>query len=200
MRSWFVPVLQFWFGDVDELGRSDVQHSRRWFMKDEAFDRQIAERFGETYADVRGGLREAWLDDPRGRVAYVIVLDQFPRNMFRGTARMFEADRQALAAAVEGVARHDDAALTVNERSFLYMPYMHSEDLDMQERSVALFKELAESAPSELRGAMVAAVQYAEKHHDIVARYGRFPHRNTALKRQSTPQELAFLAQPDSGF
>jgi len=200
MRSWFVPVLQFWFGDVDELGRSDVQHSRRWFMKDEAFDRQIAERFGETYADVRGGLREAWLDDPRGRVAYVIVLDQFPRNMFRGTARMFEADRQALAAAVEGVAHHDDAALTVNERSFLYMPYMHSEDLDMQERSVALFKELAESAPSELRGAMIAAVQYAEKHHDIVARYGRFPHRNTALGRQSTPQELAFLAQPDSGF
>jgi len=200
MRSWFVPVLQFWFGDVDELGRSDVQHSRRWFMKDDAFDRQIADRFGETYADVRGGLREAWLDDPRGRVAYVIVLDQFPRNMFRGTARMFEADRQALAAAVEGVARHDDDALTVNERSFLYMPYMHSEDLDMQERSVALFKELAENAPSELRGAMVAAVQYAEKHHDIVARYGRFPHRNTALKRQSTPQELAFLAQPDSGF
>jgi uncharacterized protein (DUF924 family) len=200
MRSWFVPVLQFWFGDVDELGRSDVQHSRRWFMKDEAFDRQIAERFGETYADVRGGLREAWLDDPRGRVAYVIVLDQFPRNMFRGTARMFEADRQALAAAVEGVARHDDAALTVSERSFLYMPYMHSEDLDMQERSVSLFKELAESAPSELRGAMVAAVQYAEKHHDIIARYGRFPHRNTALGRQSTPQELAFLAQPDSRF
>jgi uncharacterized protein (DUF924 family) len=200
MRSWFVPVLQFWFGDVDELGRSDVQHSRRWFMKDEAFDRQIAERFGETYADVRGGLREAWLDDPRGRVAYVIVLDQFPRNMFRGTARMFEADRQALAAAVEGVARHDDAALTVSERSFLYMPYMHSEDLDMQERSVSLFKELAESAPSELRGAMVAAVQYAEKHHDIIARYRRFPHRNTALGRQSTPQELAFLAQPDSRF
>jgi uncharacterized protein (DUF924 family) len=200
MRSWFVPVLQFWFGDVDELGRPDVQHSRRWFMKDEAFDRQIVERFGETYADVRGGLREAWLDDPRGRVAYVIVLDQFPRNMFRGTARMFEADRQALAAAVEGVARHDDAGLTVNERSFLYMPYMHSEDIDMQDRSVSLFKELAETAPSELRGAMIAAVQYAQKHHDIIAQYGRFPHRNTVLGRQSTPQELAFLAQPDSGF
>ena len=130
----------------------------------------------------------------------MIVLDQFPRNMFRGTARMFEADRQALAAAVEGVARHDDAGLTVNERSFLYMPYMHSEEIDMQERSVSLFKELAESAPSELRGAMIAAVQYAQKHHDIIARHGRFPHRNTALGRQSTPQELAFLAQPDSGF
>ena len=157
MRSWFVPILQFWFGDVDALGRSDVMHSRRWFMKDDAFDREIADRFGDTYADVRAGLREAWLDDPRGRVAYVIVLDQFPRNMFRGTARMFEGDRQALAAAVEGVARHDDADLTVNERSFLYMPFMHSEDIGMQERSVALFTELAANAPSELRASALAA-------------------------------------------
>jgi uncharacterized protein (DUF924 family) len=200
MRSWFVPVLQFWFGDVDALGRSDVKHSRRWFMKDEAFDREIADLFGQTYADVRAGLREAWLDDPRGRVAYVIVLDQFSRNMFRGSARMFEGDRQALAAAVEGVARHDDAQLTVNERSFLYMPYQHSEEIGMQERSVALFKELAESAPSELRGSLAAAVQYAERHREIIARFGRFPHRNTLLGRQSTPAELAFLAEPGSGF
>jgi uncharacterized protein (DUF924 family) len=200
MRSWFVPVLQFWFGDVDALGRPDVMHSRRWFMKDEAFDREIADKFGQTYADVRAGLRENWLDDPRGRVAYVIVLDQFSRNMFRGTARMFEGDRQALAAAVEGVARHDDAALTVNERSFLYMPYMHSEEIGMQERSVALFKELLESAPSELRGSLVAGVQYAEKHRDVIARYGRFPHRNAVLGRASTPEEQAFIAQPGSGF
>jgi uncharacterized protein (DUF924 family) len=200
MRSWFVPILQFWFGDVDALGRSDVMHSRRWFMKDDAFDREIADRFAGTFADVRAGLREAWLDDPRGRVAYVIVLDQFPRNMFRGTARMFEGDRQALAAAVEGVARHDDAGLTVNERSFLFMPFMHSEDLDMQERSVALFTELAAGAPSELRGSMVAAVQYAEKHREIIARYERFPHRNAVLGRASTPAELAFIAEPGSGF
>jgi uncharacterized protein (DUF924 family) len=200
MRSWFVPVLQFWFGDVDSLGRSDVQHSRRWFMKDAALDREIADKFGDVYADVRAGRREVWLDDPRGRVAYVIVLDQFPRNMFRGTARAFEGDRQALAAAVEGVARHDDVGLTVSERSFLYMPYMHSEDIAMQERSVALFRELAETAPSELRGSMVAAVQYAEKHQEIIARFGRFPHRNTALGRESTPEEIAFIAEPGSGF
>jgi uncharacterized protein (DUF924 family) len=200
MRSWFVPILQFWFGDVDALGRSDVAHSRRWFMKDAAFDREIAEHFGQTYADVRGGLREGWLDDPRGRVAYVIVLDQFPRNMFRGTARMFEGDRQALAAAVEGLARHDDVGLTTSERSFLYMPYMHSEDIDMQERSVALFKDLVDSAPGELRASLLAGVQYAEKHREIIARFGRFPHRNTVLGRDSTPAELAFIAQPGSRF
>jgi uncharacterized protein (DUF924 family) len=169
-------------------------------MKDEAFDREVAERFGETYEDVRSGLREAWLDDPRGRVAYVIVLDQFSRNMVRGTARMFEGDKQALAAAIEGVARHDDTELNVNERSFLYMPYMHSEDIDMQERSVALFTELAATAPSELRGSLVAAVQYAEKHREIIARFGRFPHRNAILGRESTSAEIAFIAQPGSGI
>ena len=200
MRSWFVDVLQFWFGDVDALGRSDILHSRRWFMKDDAFDREVADRFGQTYADVRGGLREGWLDDPRGRVAYVIVLDQFARNMFRGTARAFEGDRQALAASVEGVARHDDAELTVNERSFLYMPYMHSEEIGMQDRSVALFTELRDTAPSELRGSLAAAVQFAEKHREIIARYGRFPHRNAVLGRASTPEEQAFVAQPGSGF
>jgi uncharacterized protein (DUF924 family) len=188
MRSWFAPILQFWFGDVDALGRSDVMHSRRWFMKDDAFDREIADRFGQTFADVRAGLRENWLDDPRGRVAYVIVLDQFSRN------------RQALAAAVEGVARHDDIDLSVSERSFLYMPFMHSEEIGMQDRSVALFTELAESAPSELRGSAQAGVQFAEKHREIIARYGRFPHRNTVLGRQSTPDEQAFIAQPGSGF
>ena len=196
----FLPILEFWFGDVDELGRSDALHSRRWFMKDDAFDRDIAERFAGTFADVRAGKREQWLDDPRGRLAYVIVLDQFARNMFRGTARMFEGDKQAQAAAVEGVARGDDALLGVNERSFLYMPFMHSEDLDMQDRAVALFTALAASAPAELRGGLAAAVQYAEKHRDIVARYGRFPHRNAALARDSTPAEIEFLKQPGSGF
>ena len=196
----FLPILEFWFGDVDELGRSDALHSRRWFMKDDAFDRDIAERFAGAFADVRAGKREQWLDDPRGRLAYVIVLDQFARNMFRGTPRMFEGDKQAQAAAVEGVARGDDALLGVNERSFLYMPFMHSEDLDMQDRSVALFTALAASAPAELRGGLAAAVQYAEKHRDIIARYGRFPHRNAALGRDSTSAEIEFLKQPGSGF
>jgi uncharacterized protein (DUF924 family) len=200
MPSGFAPVLQLWFGDVDALGRSDERHSRRWFMKDDAFDREVADRFGATYADVRAGIREAWRDDPHGRVAYVIVLDQFPRNMFRGTARMCEGDRQALAAAMEGVARGHDQDLTANERSFLYMPYMHSEDLAVQERSVALFTALAAGAPAPLRASLQANVRYAEEHRDVIARYGRFPHRNALLGRESTPAEIAFIAQPGSGF
>ena len=189
MRSWFVPILQFWFGDVDALGRSDVMHSRRWFMKDDAFDREIADRFGQTFADVRAGHREAWLDDPRGRVAYVIVLDQFPRNMFRGTARMFEGDRQALAAAVEGIARHDDAELNVNERSFLYMPFMHSEDIDMQDRSVALFTELA--AARAVRAAWLAGRGGAIR--------GEAPRDHRALRALPAPQRGARTREPARG-
>ena len=200
MGAEFAPVLQFWFGDVDELGRSDARHSRRWFTADGAFDREVADRFGETYADVRAGGRDAWLDDPRGRVAFVIVLDQFPRNMFRGTGRMFEGDRQALAAASEGVARHHDQQLSANERSFLYMPFMHSEELAMQDRSVALFTALAAGAPPALRASLQGSVRYAERHREIIARYGRFPHRNALLGRESTPEENAYIAQPGSGF
>jgi len=196
----FLPILEFWFGDLDELGRSDALHSRRWFMKDDAFDRDITAKFADTYAEIRAGHREQWLDNPHGRLAYVIVLDQFGRNMFRGTRRMFEGDKQAEAAAVEGVARGDDAALGVNERSFLYMPFMHAEDLALQDRSLALFNALAASAPPELRGALMGAAKYAEQHRDIIARFGRFPHRNAVVGRGNTPAEIEFLKQPGSAF
>jgi uncharacterized protein (DUF924 family) len=196
----FLPILEFWFGDLDEHGRADALHSRRWFMKDDAFDREIIEKFADTYADIRAGRREQWLDNPHGRLAYVIVLDQFGRNMFRGTPRMFEGDKQAEAAAVEGVARGDDAILGANERWFLYMPFMHAEDAGLQDRSVALFSALAASAPPELRASLAPGVEYAEQHRDIIARFGRFPHRNALLGRGSTPEEIEFLKQPGSAF
>jgi len=190
MRSWFVPVLQFWFGDVDSLGRSDVAHARRWFMKDAAFDREIADRFGDVYADVRAGLREAWLDDPRGRVAYVIVLDQFPRNMFRGTARAFATDAKALKIAEAAVAQGFDCELAKDGRMFLYLPFEHAESGPAQVRSVALTAGLGDPA----------LTKWAEAHKAIVDRFGRFPHRNAALGRFSTPEEIEFLKQPGSSF
>jgi uncharacterized protein (DUF924 family) len=196
----FEQVLDFWFGKLDAAGCADAAHAERWWKKNAAFDEELRQRFGALHEAVARAERDDWLVPPRGRLAYVIVLDQFSRNMFRGTPRMFEGDKQAQAAAVEGVARGDDALLGVNERSFLYMPFMHSEDLDMQDRSVALFTALAASAPAELRGGLAAAVQYAEKHRDIIARYGRFPHRNAALGRDSTSAEIEFLKQPGSGF
>jgi uncharacterized protein (DUF924 family) len=196
----FEPVLDFYVGPLDRLGRADAAHARRWFKSDDAFDQEIAERFGGTYAAVRSRKCESWLATPRGRVGYVIVLDQFARNMFRGSPRAFESDGQALAAAVEGVARGHDEQLAVDERSFLYMPFMHSEELAMQDYSVALFSAMAAAAPPELRERLDTSVKYAEKHREIVRRFGRFPHRNGLLGRTSTPDEIEFFKQPGAGF
>jgi uncharacterized protein (DUF924 family) len=130
----------------------------------------------------------------------VIVLDQFSRNLFRGSPRSFERDGQALAAAVEGVARGDDKRLGLDERAFLYMPFMHSEELAMQDRAVALFTALAADAPAAERKPRDGAIKYAEQHREIIARFGRFPQRNGALGRTSTADEWEFLKRPGSGF
>jgi uncharacterized protein (DUF924 family) len=193
-------VLDFWLGALDPQGQADAAHAARWFAKDDAFDQEIAARFGALYDAVAKRQHEDWLATPRGRLAYVIVLDQFSRNMFRGSPRTFERDGQALAAAQEGVARGDDKRLGLDERSFLYLPFMHSEELAMQDRAVALFTALVADAPPELKEKRTAALGYAQKHRDIIARFGRFPHRNTTLGRTSTGDEWEFLKQPGSGF
>jgi uncharacterized protein (DUF924 family) len=193
-------ILEFWLGPLDAHGQADAAHRKRWFEKDDAFDQEIADRFGETYAEIAAGRREDWLADPRGRLAYVIVLDQFSRNMFRGSPRTFERDGQALAAAADGVARGDDRGFGIDERAFLYMPFMHSEALSMQDRSLALFTALVADAPAELRERLTGGLKYAEKHREIIVRFGRFPHRNGVLQRTSTPEEMEFLQQPGSGF
>jgi uncharacterized protein (DUF924 family) len=171
-------VLAFWFADP-----------KRWWKKDPAFDAEIHDRFGALRDAVMRGEHEDWRATPRGALAYVIVLDQFSRNMFRGSARSFEGDARALAAACAAVDSGFDKGLSVDERMFLYMPLMHCEDIAHQERCVALF---AGVVPEQLR--------FAEMHRDIVRRFGRFPHRNAALGRASTPEEVEFLKQPGSSF
>jgi len=171
-------VLGFWFAD-----------SKRWWTKDTAFDAEIRDRFLGLHDAVERGAREEWLETARGALAYVIVLDQFSRNMFRGSARMFEGDERALSAARSAIDRGFDQGLSTDERSFLYMPFMHSEDIADQDRSVQLF---ASTVPESL--------SYAEKHRAVVRRFGRFPHRNALLARASTAEELEFLKQPGSSF
>lgn len=172
-------VLEFWFADP-----------ARWWKKDPAFDAEIRDRFGALHAAIERDEHEAWRRTARGALAYVIVLDQFSRNMFRGTARMFASDARALDAARAAIAGGLDRELSDDERGFLCMPFMHSEQLADQERSMELFGAFA--APSQLK--------FAEQHRDIVKRFGRFPHRNELLGRASTPEEIAFLAQPGSSF
>jgi len=172
-------VLSFWF-------RGDAMR-KEWFEKNPGFDAEIRSRFLSLWDDALAGRLEAWRSRSRDCLAYVVVCDQFLRNMFRGEARAFATDTQALAAARQAVEHGWHLNLPAAQQLFFYLPFEHSEALADQERSLELFKGHAN-------------YEWAVKHWEIVKRFGRFPHRNAALGRESTPEELAFLAQPGSGF
>jgi uncharacterized protein (DUF924 family) len=193
-------VLRFWFGDLDERGRADPEQETRWWRPDPGFDQLIRDRFGAVHAAVLAGELDVWLTSPRGRLACIVVLDQFSRNMFRGTARMFAADGAALAAAQGGIELGMDRGLAHDERSFFYMPFMHCEELAVQERCVELFAAWQAELDGDERDHVARMMPFAVQHRDIVERFGRFPHRNALLGRPSTPEELAFLTQPGSSF
>jgi uncharacterized protein (DUF924 family) len=181
-------VLAFWFGREPGPARPE------WFRKDEAFDDEIRRRFGALHRRAAAHALEAWRASPEPMLALVVVLDQFSRNLFRGDARAFAQDEHARDCAAEALLRKDDLGLLPVQRQFLYLPFEHSEDLADQERCVELMRSLEAFEPT--RG----LTGWALKHRDIVARFGRFPHRNAALGRESSPQEAAFLLQPGSGF
>jgi uncharacterized protein (DUF924 family) len=175
-------VLAFWFAEGREA---------QWFEGGEAFDRAVAEALGPLYEQAATGALDAWAGGPRGALALIILLDQVPRNLYRGSARAFATDAKARAVCHAALAAGHDAALaTEAEKVFLYLPLEHSEDPADQERSVALFERLSD--PTFRR--------YAELHRDVIARFGRFPHRNRALGRETTREEAAFLKEPNSSF
>ena len=182
------PVLEFWFGVPPGPSRAE------WFRKDAAFDAQIRDRFGELHEAAARRELEGWRAAPESMVALVVVLDQFSRNLHRGDARAFAQDAYARECANQALARGDERVLLPVQRQFLYLPLEHSEDLADQERCVELMRSL-EPFP-ETKG----LTEWAEKHRVIVARFGRFPHRNAALGRESTPEEIEFLKQPGSSF
>jgi uncharacterized protein (DUF924 family) len=193
-------VLDFWFGGLDASGRAAESARKRWWQKDAAFDRQIRERFGPLHAVLLGGAFPEWRREPRSVVAYVIVLDQFSRNMYRDSAGMYVSDELALQAAFEAIALGFDQDLPLDLRVFLYMPLMHSERVEVQRRCVQLFSELVQEVVGEAREAIAGNLHYAEQHLVIVERFGRFPHRNALLGRTSTPEEIEFLKEPGSSF
>jgi len=184
-------VLSFWFeGD----GRSG-QVREAWFRKDARFDREIAERFGPTLEAARQGLLTPWTTTAKGTLALIVVLDQFSRNIHRGSPLAFAGDAQALALARQLVADDHDRSLDTLERWFAYLPFEHAESLAEQDESVRLFTALA-AEDERLAGAL----DYAHRHREVIQRYGRFPHRNDVLGRQSTADEAAYLATPGAGF
>lgn len=174
-------VHSFWFEESSE---------KQWFGKDPEFDRQIRERFGALVEAASQGKLEDWLDTPRGALAYILLLDQFTRNIHRGSGKAFAADAKARAAAIKALVDGYDQKIPDREKTFLYLPFEHSEELEDQERCVALFEAIGNDQLTD----------YAVRHRDIIARFGRFPHRNDVLGRESTDAEQEFLKQPGSSF
>lgn len=177
-------VLDFWFRETD---RED------WFERSDGFDQVIRDRFAQAVETARAGGYAGWCDTPRGSLAVIILIDQFSRNIYRDSPRAWSADDVALSCTKRAIARAYDADLGIEERKFLYMPLMHSEVLADQEQCVELFGRLATDADH-------VSLEFAIRHRDIVARFGRFPHRNEILGRESTAEERAFLEEPNSSF
>ena len=180
-------VHDFWFV---ESGKE------RWFEKDPAFDAAIRNRFAPAIAAAREGRIDDWTDAPKPCLSLILLIDQFSRNVFRLSPLAWSADHRALGYTNLALERGYEAELTTGERKFLYMPLMHSEDVADQERCVALFAALQEEDPE----GEARSYESAVRHHEIVARFGRFPHRNAVLGRASSPKEIAFLEEPHSSF
>ncbi len=194
-------VLDFWFrAATDDHLFADRQH-KLWFTKSADTDAFITNHFSALHKALMSGLADNWAaQGARSRLAAIIVLDQFSRNMFRGTPEAFEADPLALRLAKAGLQTGEDQSLTEIERSFFYLPFEHSEDLAEQHESVRLFERLVAEARHSFQPICKRSLDYAEQHLEIIERFGRFPHRNTILKRENTPEEAEYLSKPGAGF
>ena len=190
MKSLAPQVLKFWFGQGADYGKVH----KRWFEKDRAFDIEVTSRFGPLHDAMLEGKHREWLDHPRDCLARIIVLDQFPRHIYRSTARAFSSDALALEAAKHLVSKGWDRDLLPAERMFAYLPYEHSEAIADQDRACELCEPLKAFPET------VEAHRYALAHREIIRRFGRFPHRNALLGRASTAEEIKFLQQPGSSF
>lgn len=184
-------VLAFWF---------DPAQQPHWFDASPQFDAIIRDRFGGTYRLAAQGKLEQWIDTPQGWLALLIVLDQFSRNLHRDDPRAWAQDLQAQRLALWGIKEGYDRQLPPMQRVFAYMPLEHAEDMRLQRHCVALFEALCEQLSTEERHRYTGFLDYARRHQAVIARFGRFPHRNARLGRPCTPEELQYLAEPGAGF
>ena len=185
-------VLDFWFGRSHSPEYGKVQ--KKWFEKNAEFDAEVRSRFMQQYELAASGHLDTWQDSPHNCLALILLLDQFPRNMFRGTPQAFATDSKALATAEYAVNNNFDRQLLTVQKWFIYLPFEHSENLEHQQKSVELFRQLSDDTDSD------SVIEYAMKHLEIIQRFGRFPHRNQILGRETTPEEAEFLKQPGSEF
>ncbi len=197
MNSTAQKILRFWFGDDPN---HPLKNSSLWWKKDLGLDEEIRQKFESDLRRAASGELEDWKKSPQECLAYIILLDQFSRNIYRNTPQSFAQDKLALTASLVGQEQGLDQQLTPVERWFFYMPMMHSEDREIQNASLKKYRELADHAAPELKKTFEGAYDFAARHAEIVERFGRFPHRNVILGRDSSAEEKEFLKQPGSSF
>lgn len=193
-------ILHFWFGDEPRRAATNPECARLWWSKQPAVDAAMRDRFGPWVERAGAGALDDWAATPEGRLALILLTDQFPRNIHRGTPASFALDPRARAWCQEGLATGAFDTLVPIQRLFAYLPLEHSESLYDQDRCVALMQGLRAEARASERAAYDGFVDYAERHREVIRRFGRFPHRNAVLGRESTAEEQAFLQTPGSSF
>ncbi|EKB16612.1 DUF924 family protein [Aeromonas veronii] len=200
MQPW-QPLLDFWFGDEADDVLLATRQAPLWWGKSSETDALLASRFGELAEAAAKGSLAHWADAPSGRLALILLLDQLPRNIHRGTPAAFAQDPLARDLCLKGLSIGADKSLSPLERVFFYLPLEHAESREQQVRSVSLFEALAaEQAGTPAQATFAGFADFARRHQVIIERFGRFPHRNDILGRTSTPEEAVFLQQPGSGF
>ncbi|MEJ2138522.1 MAG: DUF924 domain-containing protein [Gammaproteobacteria bacterium] len=193
-------ILEFWFADACESPAAARRRSDFWFTPNPELDGLIWEEYADAVTDAANYHYDDWASTAAGRLALIILLDQFPRNIFRGTAEVFRHDARALQLAQQGVATGQLAGLAIPEQAFMLMPYQHSEDLAIQDAGVGLYGAMLSAAPLEWKEVAAGYRDFAARHRDIIAEYGRFPHRNSVLGRSATEAESRFLAEGGESF
>lgn len=193
-------ILSFWFKEHELSAPQIDQRMEIWFSEDPVLDLEIQKEFADDIARASSGELDHWGDEPLGRLALIILIDQFRRNIYRGTAKAFSKDQLALKLCVQGAMEKKDQSLTAIQKVFFYMPLQHAESRKVQAKSVELFRRLAETVSPTLRETFMTVAQFAELHKDIIDQFGRFPHRNKLLNRENTAEEDEYLAGDSPTF
>ncbi len=196
----YEDVLDFWFDGCEQDAPHIDARMDRWFGNDAGLDEEIGARFGELVEQASGDQLNHWARNPRGRLALIILLDQFRRNIHRGTAEAFSLDGKALQFCVDGIVDRSYKTLRPEEQVFFFMPLQHAESNKLQDKSVSIYRALVNNVSETQRETFLTTAQFAELHRDIVAQFGRFPHRNRVLGRENTEAEEAYLANDGGSF
>ena len=200
MTNRIEDILQFWFGAFPTPYTADATKSDMWFKSGAAYDSEIFVNFGVDYDKAINGELDHWIDSYRGRLALIILLDQFSRHIHRGTAESFSQDAKAQVLCIDGIAAGDDYRMHAIERSFYYLPLEHAEDIEKQNLSLKAYTQLVQDAPEQYRKAFEVTLSFAKSHHYVIEKFGRFPELNEILGRESTAEELAFIASGKYSF